>query len=148
MSMEDTMRERRDRELERQARHPSRLGSPFEMKVVGVSFTPGYPDNMHNLAAVQERAEASGEPLTVILVRNPDNDYDANAIEVHVPALGDRWGFIGHLTRPIAARMAPEIDGGTKWDAEVVSVLIDPLHMDRPGISIKCARAPEQETPT
>ena len=48
-------------------------------------------------------------------------------------------------TRPIAARMAPEIDGGTKWDAEVVSVLIDPLHMDRPGISIKCARAPEQE---
>ena len=113
--------------------------------MVGVSFVPGYPDNLHNLAAVQERARSAGEPLAVVLVRNPGNEYDANAIEVHVPALGEKWGFIGHLTRPIAARIAPEMDRGVEWGADVVSVLIDPAHMNRPGIEIKCARAPEQK---
>lgn len=145
MSMEDVMSDRRDREIDRQSKWRNQLGSPFTTKVVGVSFTEGYPDNLHNLAAVQERAEDAGEPLTVILVRNPDNEFDSNAIQVHVPALGEKWGFIGHLTRPIAARMAPEIDGGDKWGAEIVSVLIDPDHMDRPGISIKCARAPKEQ---
>jgi len=142
--MAKIMRERRDKALEAQARHPSQIGSPFITKVVGVSFVPGYPDNMHNLAAVQGRAESSGEPLAVVLVRKPDNEYDANAIEVHIPALGEKWGFIGHLTRPIAARIAPEMDSDVMWYADVVSVLIDPEHMDRPGISIRCARAPEE----
>ena len=143
--MVEVMRQRREKALEAQQRHPSRIGSPFTAKVVGVSFVHGYPDNLHNLAAVQERAESSGEPLAVVLVRNPDNEYDPNAIEVHVPALGEKWGFIGHLSRPIAARVAPEMDHGVLWGAEIVSVLIDPIHMDRPGIEIKCARAPEQK---
>lgn len=143
--MEQIMRERRDKALEAQARHPSRIGSPFTTKVVGVSFVPGYPDNLHNLAAVQDRAKASGEPLTMVLVRNPDNEYDPNAVQVHVPALGDKWGFIGHLTRPIAARVAKEMDAGVPWGGEIVSALIDPAHMDRPGIEIKCVRAPEQK---
>jgi len=183
MSMEDVMRERRDAEIERQSKRKTGMPSPFEVKVVGVSFTPHYPDNLHQLDEIingarrrdremmefgppmmngemaQYHAEgewdaacqrlATGdypatEPLAVVLVRNPDNEYDANAIEVHIPALGE-MGFIGHLTRPIAARLAPEIDSGTQWAAAVVSVLIDPDHMDRPGISIECVRAPEQE---
>lgn len=122
------------------------IGSPFTTKVVGVSSVPAYPDNLWALDQSAADAERSGEPLRVILVRNPDNEYDSNAIQVHVPALGDEWGFIGHLTRPIAARMAPEMDNDIEWEAEIVSVLIDPDHLDRPGISIRCQRAPEQET--
>lgn len=140
----ERMRVQRDAAIERD--HGKPLGvDAFSTKVVGVSFTPHYPDNLHDLAASQERAERNGEPLAVVLVRNPANNYDSNAIEVHVPALGQEMGFIGHLTRPIAARMAPEIDGGTPWAATIESVLIDPDHMDRPGIAIKCVRAPEQE---
>ena len=146
MANDSTMRDRRDAEIDRQTskRRPTLIPSPFEAKVVGVSFVPAYPDNLHDLAANQERAQAVGEPLTVILIRNPDNAYDSNAIEVHIPALGSQ-AFIGHLTRPIALRLAPEIDADVRWAAEIISVLIDPDHMDRPGISIRCARVPEEE---
>lgn len=128
----------RDREVERTAGR--KMVSPFSAKVVGVSFVPGYPDNLHVLSAASDEARRLGEPLPALLRRNPKNPYDANAIEVHVPSMGGSTGFIGHLTRPIAARMAPEIDAGTTWIAEVSDVLIDPDHMDRPGISINCKR--------
>jgi hypothetical protein len=121
------------------------LASPFTVKVVGVSFVPAHPDNLWALDRAQIEADTQGEPLTVILVRNPENAYDSNAIEVHVPALGERWAMIGHLTRPIAARMAPEMDAGVRWAAEVVSVLIDPNHLDNPGVSITCARVGEEQ---
>jgi hypothetical protein len=118
--------------------------SPFAAKVVGVSFVPGFPDNLFALDRVATEAHMKGEPLTVILVRNPANAYDPNAIEVHVPALGERWAMIGHLTRPIVARMAPEIDAGVRWSAQVEQVLMHPDHLDNPGISIRCARQEEQ----
>ena len=114
------------------------MAANFTAKVVGVSFVPGYPDNLHMLAQAADNAEVRGEPLAVVLKRNPQNEYDSNAIEVHVPGLGEENGFIGHLTRPIAQRMAPEMDAGEPWLAEVASVLIDPDHPDRPGISIHC----------
>jgi hypothetical protein len=136
---------RRQREQAATKVNRPKLGSPFTAKVVGVSFAPAYPDNLHGLRDAQDEAERKGEPLTVILVRNPDNEHDPNAIQVHVPALGEEWGFIGYLTAPIAARMAPELDDGQEWQAEVVSVLIDDRYPDRPGISIRCQRAPEEE---
>jgi hypothetical protein len=127
----------RDREVERTKGR--RMPSPFSAKVVGVSFVPGYPQNLIELSAVSDSARLQGEPLTAVLRRNPKNEYDANAIEVHVPALGDN-GFIGHVVRPIAARLAPDMDAGGRWHAEVGDVLIDPDHMDRPGITINCKR--------
>ena len=128
---------RRDAEIARTAgRKPA---SEFTSKVVGVSFVPGYPDNLLDLAKADVNAAAVGERLIAILHRNPANEYDPNAIEVHVPALGD-GGFIGHLTRPIVARMAPDMDAGAIWHAEVANVLIDPDHLDRPGIEIHCKR--------
>lgn len=127
----------RDREVARTAGR--KMVSPFAAKVVGVSFVPGYPDNLHELSTVSDNARLEGEPLTAVLRRNPANKFDPNAVEVHVPALGDN-GFIGHLTRPIAARLAPDMDAGGRWQAEVGDVLIDPDHMDRPGISINCKR--------
>lgn len=142
----------RDREIQRAH---AKMPSPFSAKVVGVSFVDTYPRNLYALAEMTNRAgvggpggdmtelharqDRGGERPAVVLRRNPDNEYDTNAIEVHVPSLGD-LGFIGHLTRPIATRMAPEMDDGIKWLAHVESVLIDPDHEDRPGISIRCER--------
>jgi HIRAN domain len=146
MSQADINRERRDAEIARTGERP--MVSPFTAKVVGVSFVPSYPDNLYALDQAQIEAEELGEPLVVILVRNPANSFDANAIEAHVPALGDEWGMIGHLTRPIAARMAPEIDSGVRWSAQVVSVLIDPEHLNNPGVSVACARLEDLEPPT
>lgn len=135
MSMQEQNAERRDREVERTKGR--KMVRQFSAKVVGVSFVPAYPDNLHQLDMIWN--QTTGEPLAAVLIRNPKNEYDANAIEVHVPALGEH-GMIGHLTRPIAARMAPEMDEGVIWSAEVDSVLIDPDHLDRPGISITCNR--------
>lgn len=140
---EEINRERRDAELERSGRR--RMPGAFATKVVGVSFVPAYPDNLFALDRAAVEAEMSGEPLVAVLHRNPENQYDENAIEVHVPALGEEWGFIGHLTRPIAARLAPDLDGGATWCAAVESVLINPDHLDRPGISIQCRRIEEDE---
>jgi hypothetical protein len=144
MTSPETIRHQREQELAKSNR--PRLGSPFTTKVVGVSFIPAYPDNLWALDRAQAEAERKGEPLRAVLVRNPDNEHDPNAIQVHVPALGHEWGFVGHLTAPIAMRMAPEIDDGGEWEAAIVSVLIDERFLDRPGISIECRRAPEQET--
>lgn len=135
--------DQRDRETERSAGRS--LPDHFTLKVVGVSFVPSYPDNLLVLGEAALTADNRGEPLVAILIRNPDNQFDANAVEVHVPALGEEYAMIGHLTRPVAARLAPELDSGINWMAEVESVLINPEHLDRPGISIKCARGGEKE---
>lgn len=135
--------ERREREKAR--RHNVSMPSPFSTKVVGVSFVPAWPDNLYALSRSAVEAEQDGEPLVAVLVRNPDNEHDPNAIQVHVPALGDNWAMIGHLTGPIAARMAPEMDLGGRWKAEVESVLIHEDYPDRPGISIRLARVPDDE---
>lgn len=142
MNQEQINAERRDREVERSAGRA--MPPTFTAKIVGVSFVPAYPDNLWALDRTWAEAGELGEPLPVVLVRNPDNEYDANAIEVHVPALGDEWGMIGHLTRPIAARLAPEMDAGERWAAQVEAVLINPEFLDRPGISITCARVGEE----
>lgn len=129
--------ELRDREMARKTIAP--LGSPFEAKVVGVSFRPAYPGVLFRLDEVWKENAQRDEPLPAILVRDPDNEIDRNAVQVHVPALGDD-AWIGFLTRPIVNRLAPEMDNGIRWAAEVVNVLIDSDWLDRPGISIKCYR--------
>lgn len=153
-------------------------------KVVGVSFVPAYPDNLHALKEAHDahfvdrdcqqcgtedaprdrcrNCRGTGviggglpkyagfgpddtEPLPAVFIRNPDNPHDANAVEVHVPGLGEVNGMIGHIPRDKAARLAPSIDAGERWKVGIGSVLIDPDHMDRPGISVVVQRAPEQE---
>lgn len=109
------------------------------VKVVGVTFTPHYPHNLLQLRDVADTAEAQGERLRALLVRNPANQYDANAVEVHVPAMGD-LAMIGHIPRDVAARLAPRMDAGDRFIAEVGQVRIDPAHLDRPGIDIVVAR--------
>jgi hypothetical protein len=117
------------------------------VKVVGVTFTRGYPSNILLLRDIAEAAEATGERLTVVLVRNPDNPHDANAVEIHVPALGD-MAMIGHVPRDAAARLAARMDAGDRFKAEVAWTRNDPAHTDRPGIDIAIARVLEPNTRT
>jgi hypothetical protein len=89
------------------------------------------------LAEFEDRGPVS-EPLPIVLIRNPENEYDENAIEVHVPALG-RNGMIGHVPAtdpPLAAKLAASIDRGDQWNATLATVLIDPEHEDKPGVLI------------
>lgn len=110
--------------------------------VVGVTFTRGYPNNLHLLRDIEQQAVAENraEWLSVVLVRNPANPHDTNAVEVHVPALGD-MAMIGHLARDVAARLAPLLDQGVKFHSYLSGVRINPNHMDRPGIDVAIARA-------
>lgn len=116
------------------------LANTFSSKVVGVTFVAGYPDNLLELERLSlDSALLGDEPLAALIVRNPQNRFDGNACEVHVPALGDD-GMIGHLPRAVAARLAPQIDAGETWQAEVYVVRVDPNHLDKPGIDIRLWR--------
>ncbi|HTD33093.1 MAG TPA: DEAD/DEAH box helicase, partial [Candidatus Elarobacter sp.] len=80
--------------------------SGFNTKVVGVSFE-GRQDVVAGM-----RAGAALE-----LRRDPKNAYDPNAIGVWYGALQ-----LGFLKRKIAQRIAPNIDGGERYTAEVTAV--------------------------
>lgn len=110
------------------------------VSVVGVTFVAAYPYNLLALRDVSIDAEQRGERLTVVLVRNPANPHDANAVEVHVPALGE-MAMIGHISRDNAARLAPLMDSGVRFAAEIAGTRIHPNHIDRPGIDVAIARA-------
>lgn len=128
----------REQEMERIALgRGGPLPDVFSSKVVGVSFVDGYPANLLELERLSLDARfLEGEPLTALIIRNPANAFDANACEVHVPALGDA-AMIGHLPKAVAARFAPRLDAGEPWQAEVYTVRVNPDHLDRPGIDIR-----------
>lgn len=111
------------------------------VSVVGVTFAKGYPKNLLLLADLIRQQWPVDEPLAVILVRNPANEHDANAVEVHVPALGE-LAMIGHVSRDNAARLAPLMDDGIAFECWVAQTRINPEHLDRPGIDIAITRAP------
>ena len=137
---------------------------PF--KVVGVSFIPGYPDNIHALRdeyeARKEQAlgwiskapawselhdesldlfDGSNEEalIEVLLIRNPENEHDSNAVQVHVPILGRRHSMIGHIDKNRAAALAPLMDQGYEYEAHVYSVDVfpDEDRKNKPGITIE-----------
>ena len=64
--------------------------------------------------ALASDAAAPGRPLE--LRRDKANEYDANAIAVHVPG-GDQLGFV---PRELAAELASELDAGRPWAAVVL----------------------------
>lgn len=116
----------------------SRPAKRFSTKVVGLTFIEDYPENLHDLARIQRRREqrSNDEPLPVVLIRNPDNQHDANAIEVHQPSVG----MIGHLPREVAARLAPCLDDGETWQATLLPVRISPEAPEQPGVDVRIER--------
>jgi hypothetical protein len=116
------------------------MNDPIRLQVAGVSFASTYPENLLALQEVSELAE--GEPIAAILVRRPDNPYDANAVEVHVPALGED-AMVGHLSRRHAATLAPAIDAGGRFQCSVYVVRVHSQHPDKPGLDIIISEAPE-----
>lgn len=124
--------------------------------VAGVTFAPGYPQNLTRLHAAMDETsshrkgtalEGADEGPSVVLIRNPENVHDSNAIEVHVPAIatGDdpKAGMIGHVPKAVAARWAPLMDKGEMPVAWVDGVRVKKGHEDRPGIDVKTVWPPK-----
>ena len=142
----------------------------FTVKVVGLTFVDdgrAYPDNVHRVREAHESrfahfidgrddaapyqaffqigyaAAALPEPLPIVLIRNPSNEHDTNAVEVHQPSVG---GMLGHLPRDMAARVAPWLDAGNDLRVGVASVLVMPGQEDNPGVALCIERIdPEPE---
>ncbi len=97
----DDLFERSDRFLDRGPFAGIEDARRFNTKVVGVSFE-GRQDSIAGLS----------EGVELALQRQPENPYDANAIAVCFGTFQ-----LGFLRREIAARIAPKIDGGTRYRA-------------------------------
>lgn len=95
------------------------------IKVVGLSFVPEYPNNVLSLLA------SSARNPKVELLRNPDNVYDKNAIEIRY-----HGQMLGHVPKDIASRLAPELDAGKQYDAVVWQVRISQDNPNNPGLDI------------
>lgn len=110
------------------------------VSVVGVSFVDGYPETLLVLSNDIRDWEngVNGRP-PVELRRNPLNPYDSNAVEVR---RSNNDTMLGHLPKDLAARVAPSLDRGEMWEAEIDydSVQIHPDHPDRPGLTINIRR--------
>lgn len=78
--------------------------------------------------------------MVVALAREPDNAHDANAVAVSITSgswlFGQRAYEIGYLKAPLAARLAPIMDAGTKVTGKVVSHYA-PRDMDFPRVSVE-----------
>lgn len=99
---------------------------PLTIPVVGVSFADNYPDNLLSLA------DDSHAGIVASLVREPENEYDTNAIAVYVPSIESS---IGHIPRDRAMSLAPKMDNGTTYRAQL-TIKIDPSHLNQPGAVI------------
>lgn len=85
----------------------------YNANLVGVNFRPAEAkDLVKNLAL--------GEAL--YLEREPDNQYDTNAVKVGYPATGTHLGYI---ERGMAESIAPWMDQGWAFHTTVVSILSD-----------------------
>jgi single-stranded-DNA-specific exonuclease len=79
----------------------------FHTKLAGVTFE-GRQDALERLSA--------GAPLR--LERQPDNQFDANAVALFDP----HGGQVGFFNRRLAAALSPSIDAGVAYDVEVTEV--------------------------
>lgn len=81
---------------------------------------------------IHELVINSGIP-DFMLIREPNNPYDPNAIRVDV------WGFemaVGFVPRRVAQRLAPLMDAGALYDGKLVQVNKHPRY-DTVGLTIR-----------
>lgn len=118
---------------------PPRLTSA----VRGMSFVENYPANVQHLQMILFKQDVLDQraPLLCTLVRNPDNEHDPNAIEVHCREVG----LLGHLPRNLAYRLAPHIDAGERWYGEIERVRMIDWRPENPGLDITIHRHAARE---
>jgi hypothetical protein len=104
---------------------PARLAT----KTVGVTFALGYPTHFHRLADLVARGQAP----VLVLVAEPTNPHDANAVAVR----STTGRHLGHLPAALAARVAPE---AAVWSIESYEVLVMPGSESQPGLSLHLRR--------
>jgi hypothetical protein len=111
-----------------------RLGEDFATVIRGYGFAarpPGAPEPQ------------VGAPA--LLVREPDNPRDRLAVAVWLTA-GTPWR-LGYLDRTVAARLAPRLDGGQAFDAELSGwVEVPDTARQRPLVRVR-TREPSPEVP-
>lgn len=76
-----------------------------EIGVVGTRFE-GRQDVLWDLYTDQENG-APSEDLTGSAEREPDNQYDANAIRIYIAGK-----HVGYVPRALSAKLAPHMDAG------------------------------------
>ena len=119
-------------------------------KVVGLTFRDDYPNNLYRLRDVEEsfkreyvNGSRDSETVELVLVRDAENPYDENAVEVHAPLLGRGGSMVGFVPKILAKKLAEKMDAGASVDAELSAVLVSPENPDNPGIEI-CVNIHEQ----
>jgi len=103
----------------------------FECRIAGVSFLNDDGSSRQNALALlanvfHENAEAFGEPetrpnITLVLKREPENPYDANAVGVYAK-LERGLHQLGHIPRGHAEVLAPIMDAGQPTPCELLSI--------------------------
>lgn len=108
-------------------------------QVVGVTFVKGYPENLLRLHELIAEHGRDDEGIAAVLIRDPENAHDPNAVQIHVPAIGR----IGSVPRTLASKVGPSMDRGERFTAEVTGVRINPEHGERPGVDVVIGPAEE-----
>ena len=106
-------------------------GAPrYDVRVAGVSFVEGYPHNL--LESYPDFPDAA-----VVLVPDPFNKYDPNAIGVWVrPDSGDESYRIGYIPRDVAEMMTEAMEMGAVFRVSQATVMVSPDAPEHPGVEL------------
>lgn len=80
----------------------------YNIKIAGPSFTQG---------ALDELYPEDWEHINILLLREPENKYDSNAIKV----LGNGKAM-GYIPKLVAEHLAPQLDSGTEFDVRLIYI--------------------------
>lgn len=97
-------------------------------RVVGLSYASDYPHGVY-------RAVATQAPL--MLQRDPENEYDANAIEVVAVSSREVLGFLRASTSRL---LAPHLDADETWGVSSCQLEIADGHESHPGLLVTVER--------
>lgn len=112
----------------------------LDFQVAGVTFRPGYPDNLKSMMdealslAVTQNPETDLDELDDItfpikLVAEPTNKFDRNAIMVYMAEK-----HIGYVPKEIAADLIRKLIHSKFRYKAVGKILINAQHSNRPGV--------------
>ena len=98
------------------------------IRVAGVSFRPGYPDNLTSLVD----RYPDGQVIPVVLEREPSNPYDERAVKVLIEG-----EHVGYVPKAINAPITEALDAGEAFTCRVEEVPISKKGgASRPGLII------------